>query len=109
MHNLGIKDGAKLVKQKLQKIHPTIILMVKEELQKRLEDKFIHPIDYSNWISNMVPVKKSNGKIHICTNFKDLNKVCPKDDFPLPNIGYLVDSTVRHYMLSLMDGFSGYN
>ena len=34
---------------------------------------------------------------------------CPKDDFPLPNIDIIVDLTVRHEMLSLMDGFSSYN
>jgi len=63
VHNLGIKEGAKLVKQNLQKIHPIIDLMVKEELQNILEAKFIHPIDYFDWISNMVLVKKSTRKI----------------------------------------------
>jgi len=48
VHNLGIKEGAKPVKQKLQKMHPIIALLIKEELQKLLEVKFIHPIDYSN-------------------------------------------------------------
>jgi len=57
----------------------------------------------------MVPLKKPNGKIYICTNFKDLNKACHKDDFPLPNIDTLVDATAGHEMLSLMDGFFGYN
>lgn len=56
----------------------------------------------------MVSVKKSNGKIQIFTYFRDLNKACPKDDFPLPNIDSLVDSTIVHEMLSLMDGFSRY-
>lgn len=57
----------------------------------------------------MVPMKKSNGKIKICTDFHDLNKACPKDDFPLPSIDSLVDSIAGHCMLSLMDGFFGYN
>lgn len=90
-------------------MHPTITLMVKEELQKCLEVNFIHPIDNFDWISNMVSVKKSNDKIQICTDFRDLNKACPKDDFPLPNIDSLVDSIMSHEMLSLMDGFLGYN
>ena len=86
-----------------------IALIVKEELQKLLDAKFIQPIDYSEWISNMVPIKKPNGKICICTDFRDLNKAFPKDDFPLPNIDALVDTIVEHEMLSLMDGFFGYN
>lgn len=36
VHHLGIKEGVKLVKQKLRNMHPTIALMVKEELQKLL-------------------------------------------------------------------------
>ncbi|KAH9320039.1 hypothetical protein KI387_021808, partial [Taxus chinensis] len=55
------------------------------------------------------PVTKATGKILICTDFRDLNLACPKDDFPLPNIDQLVDLTAGHEMLSLMDGFSGYN
>lgn len=41
--------------------------------------------------------------------FRYLNKAFPKHDFPLPNIDNLVDSIIVHEMLSLMDGFSGYN
>lgn len=57
----------------------------------------------------MALVKKPNGRICICTNFRDLNKSYPKDDFPLSNIDNLVDSIIVHEMLSLMDGFLGYN
>ena len=45
----------------------------------------------------------------MCVDFMDLNKACPKDSYPLPLVNILVDSTVRHYLLSFMDAFSGYN
>lgn len=70
---------------------------------------FIRPVDYEKWISNIVPVTKPTGGIRICTNFRDLNKACPKDDFPLPNIDMIIDLTVGNEMLSLMDAFSSYN
>ena len=41
--------------------------------------------------------------------FRNLNKACPKDEFPLPNIDLLVDSAAGSSMLSFMDGYSGYN
>ena len=88
-------------------MHPKVALLVKAELEKMLEAKVIFPINYSKWISNMVPVTKSFGDIRICTNFKDLKKAFPKDDFPLPNIDMIVDLTARHEVLSLMDGFYG--
>ena len=42
-------------------------------------------------------------------DFTNLNKVCPKDSFPLPWIDQLVDSTAGHKLLTFMDAFSGYN
>ena len=45
----------------------------------------------------------------MCVDYRDLNKACPKDDFPLPHIDTLVDSAASNAMYSFMDGFSGYN
>ena len=42
-------------------------------------------------------------------DFRNLNKTCPKDEFPLPNIDLLVDSAVGSSMFSFMDRYSGYN
>ena len=42
-------------------------------------------------------------------DFRNLNKACPKDEFPLPNIDLLVDSTAGSYMFSFMDGYNRYN
>ena len=42
-------------------------------------------------------------------DFTDLNKVCPKDSYPLPYIDKLVDSLASHRLLSFMNAFSGYN
>jgi len=56
-----------------------------------------------------VVVKKKNGKWRVCVNFTDLNKACPKDSYPLPNIDRVVESTAGNEMLTFMDAFSGYN
>ena len=45
----------------------------------------------------------------MCIDFKKLNKVCPKDSYPLPRIDQLVDVTSGHKLLTFMDAFSGYN
>lgn len=75
-----------------------------------LDVSFIRPIDYPAWVSNIVPISKPAGGIMVFTHFRDLiNKACPKDDFPLPNIDMIVNLIVGHEMLSLMDGFSGNN
>ena len=45
----------------------------------------------------------------MCVDFRDLNKACPKDNFPLPYIDVIVDSAASSAMYSFMNGFSGYN
>ena len=57
----------------------------------------------------MVLVKKKNGQIRCCVDFRNLNKACPKDEFPLPNMDFLIDFATGSAMFSFMDGFSGYN
>ena len=109
MHHLSIAPGIKLVKQKLHKMHPHVALLVKAELEKFLKAGFICATDYAEWISNIVPVSKYEKSIRVCTDFRDLNLACPKDDFPLPNIDMIVDMMAGYKMYSLMNGFSSYN
>ena len=66
-------------------------------------------IKYPKWLANVVPVPIKDDKVRVCVDFRDLNKASPKDDFPIPHIDMLVDSTTGHSMLSFMDGFSRYN
>ena len=109
LHHLKISPKVRLVKQKLKKMYSHIALLVKAELEKLINTNFIQPLAYPSWISNIVPISKKNGSICIRINFWDVNKECPKDDFPLPNIDTIVDLTIGHSMFSLMDAFLGYN
>ena len=70
---------------------------------------FIKPIQHPRWLSNIVPMKKKNSQIRYCVDFRNLNKTCPKDEFPLPNMDLLIDSAAGNALFSFMDGFSGYN
>ena len=45
----------------------------------------------------------------MCVDFRDMKKVCLKDDFPLPHIDVIVDSAASSAIYSFMDRFSGYN
>ena len=85
------------------------LLKIKEEVTKQLKVGFIKPVHQAEWIANVVPVPKKDGKVRMYVDFRDLNKACLKDDFPLPHINVLVDNTAGSALMSFMDGFTGYN
>ena len=78
-------------------------------MQKLLATGFITPTQHPCWLSNIVPVKKKNGQIRCCVDFRNLNRASLKDEFLLPNMDLLIDSVAGNTMFSFMDGFSGYN
>jgi hypothetical protein len=45
----------------------------------------------------------------MCTDFTDLNKCCPKDNFPLARIDQIVDTVAGSETMTLLDYFSGYH
>jgi len=49
----------------------------------------------------MVPIGNLDDCIRVCSNFRDLNVACLKEDFPFPNIDTLVENIVGYEMLSL--------
>jgi ribonuclease HI len=108
-HSLNVEPGTKPVVQPARTFHTEVEAQITQEVKKLLTAGFIKPIQHPRWLSNIVPVKKKNGQIRCCVDFRNLNKACPKDEFPLPNMDLLIDSAAGSAMFSFMDGFSGYN
>ena len=46
----------------------------------------LREVMFPTWIANHVMVKKANGSWRMCIDYSDLNKTCPKDCYPLPEI-----------------------
>ena len=109
VHSLNVDPGIRSVVQLVRVFHTKIEAQIIQEVKKLLTAGFIKPIQHPKWLSNIVPVKMKNGRIHCYVDFRNLNKACPKDEFPLPNIDLLVDSAAGSSMFSFMDGYSGYN
>ena len=82
---------------------------IEKEVQKLRDVQFIREEQHPDWLANIVPVIKKNGRIRVCIDFRDLNKACPKDDFPLLIPEIMIDNTFGYERMSFMDGFSGYN
>ena len=108
-HRLNINPNIKPVRQKKRSFIPERQRVIDEEVDKLLAASFIKEATYSDWLVNVVMVRKANEKWRICIDYIDLNEACSKDSFPLSKIDQLVDVTSDHRLLSFMDAFIGYN
>ena len=108
-HRIPLIPGAIPVRQKERRMNPQLQLVVKAELEKLLQAGFIKPVEITDWVSPMVLVKKKNGKLRVCIDYRKLNKNTQKDHFPLPFINSILDEVAGHEMYIFMDGYSGYN
>ena len=109
IHHICIDNETKPVKQPQRWMNPMMKEIVKEELQKLLQVRFIYLISDSQWVSLLVLVPKKNGKWRICVDYRELNKATLNDHFPLPFIDQVLDSLAGTKFFSFHDGFSGYN
>jgi hypothetical protein len=109
VHEIKTYPGAKPVRQCLRPVHPCKVAAIKLKVEKLLKAGFIYPMALTEWVSNPVPIDKKGGSIHVCVDYRDINKSCPKENFPTPFIDQIVNDCVGSEIFSLMDGFSGYN
>ena len=83
--------------------------IIEKELKRLLNAKIIVPLRYSEWVENLVPVKKKNGEIRLCVNFINLIRYSLKDNYPLPKMDHILQRVEGEKRISMFDGYSGYN
>jgi hypothetical protein len=82
---------------------------MEREIKKLLDARIIIPLRYLEWIANLVSVRKKNGEIRLCVDFRNLNKCSRKDNYPLPKMEHILQKVSGSKVMSFIDGFSRYN
>jgi len=103
---LPIKSGFRPYEQPARRCNPNILPDIKDEITKLIEAKFLQQCRYAEWISNVVPIYKKNGKLCVCIDFRNLDKATLIDGYPIPIVDLLVDAVAGHQIISFMDGNS---
>ncbi|GJX40260.1 reverse transcriptase domain-containing protein [Tanacetum coccineum] len=80
-----------------------------EEVEKLVNAGIMKEVHYHSWLSNPVMVKKHDNSWRMCVDFKDLNKACPKDGYPLPEIDWKVESLCGYPFKCFLDAYKGYH
>ena len=87
---------------------PMELKELKTQLQDLVDKGFIRP-SVSPWGAPVLFVKKKNGTMRLCIDYRQLNKATIKNKYPLPRIDDLFDQLQRASVFSKIDLRSGYH
>ncbi|KAL0536186.1 hypothetical protein IC582_025125 [Cucumis melo] len=87
---------------------PVELKELKVQLQELLDKGFIRP-SVSPWGAPVLFVKKKDGSMRLCIDYRELNKVTVKNRYPLPRIDDLFDQLQGATVFSKIDLRSGYH
>jgi hypothetical protein len=108
-HSLSVHAQAVPKEQRLRRFAQDKREAIKRKIAKLLAAGFIKEIIHPEWVANPILVKKKNNEWRMCVDYTDLNKHCLKDQFRLPRIDQVVDSTAGYVLLCFLDCYSGYH
>ncbi|KAI3828411.1 hypothetical protein L1987_02512 [Smallanthus sonchifolius] len=108
-HSLNISLAQTPFVQKKRSLASKRSQAVANEVNKLVSTDILKEVKYHTWVANSVMVKKSDESWRICVDFKDLNKACPKDFYPLPEIDLKVDSLTGFNLKCFLDAYKGYH
>ncbi|XP_071704823.1 uncharacterized protein [Rutidosis leptorrhynchoides] len=106
------KQIAQLLVQYMDKrrgMAPDRVKWLCEEVTKLVRARILRKAQNQSWIVNPVLVKKPDASWRMCIDFKDLNKACPKDNYPLPEIYLKVESLHAFPSKCFLDAARGYH
>lgn len=101
VHRIDV-GGHPAIKQRYYAVSPAIEKAIHEAVQQMLCDQIIEP-SKSEWSNPIVMVKKPNGKLRFCLDFRKVNSVTKKDAYPIPLMNSILDRLRQANYLSTLD------
>ena len=106
-HTIDIENSGP-IKQRYRRFPEPLKTEIRGELDKLLDRKIIEP-SHSAWSSPLVPVRKKNGKLRLCIDYRAVNAHTRKDSFPLPHLNDAIGRFKGSVYFSTLDLLSGYH
>ncbi|KAI3448707.1 hypothetical protein Pfo_005372 [Paulownia fortunei] len=105
---IDVMPGTTSISKAPYRMAPTELKELKVQLQELLDKGFIRP-SYSPWGAPVLFVKKKDGTLRLCIDYRELNKITVKNKYPLPRIDDLFDQLQGASVFSKIDLRSGYH
>src|SRR4051812_10295306 len=106
--SIDLVPGIKPISMELYMMSASELIDLKKKLEELLEKKFVRP-SVSPWGAPVLLVKKKDGSMRLCIDYRQLNKVTIKNKYPLPRIDDLLDQLKGASVFSKIDLRSGYH
>ncbi|GAU33554.1 hypothetical protein TSUD_143470, partial [Trifolium subterraneum] len=106
--SIDLVPGTSLISMAPYRMSASELNELKKQLEELLEKKFIRP-SVSPWGAPVLLVKKKEGSMRLCIDYRQLNKETIKNKYPLPRIDDLMDQLVGACVFSKIDLRSGYH
>jgi len=87
---------------------PTELVELKKQLQELLDKGLIRP-SVSPWGAPVLFVRKKDGSLQLCIDYREMNRVTVKNKYPLPRIDGLFDQLAGVAVFSKIDLRTGYH
>ncbi|XP_071718697.1 uncharacterized protein [Rutidosis leptorrhynchoides] len=81
-HKLSVNPNISPVCQKKRGMAPDRTKFLREEVKKLVDDGILREVKYQTWVANPMMVRKPDNSWRMCVDFTDINKACPKDNYP---------------------------
>ncbi|TYK07688.1 ty3-gypsy retrotransposon protein [Cucumis melo var. makuwa] len=105
---IELEPGTAPISRAPYRMAPVELKKLKVQLQELLDKGFIRP-SVSPWGAPVLFVKKKDRSMHLCIDYRELNKVTVKNRYPLPKIDDLFDQLQGATVFSKIDLRSGYH
>ncbi|KAJ9537587.1 hypothetical protein OSB04_030320 [Centaurea solstitialis] len=105
---IDLIPGAAPIARTPYRLAPSEMKEMMNQLQELLDKGFIRP-SISPWGAPVLFVKKKDGSMRMCIDYRELNKVTIKNKYPLPRIDDLFDQLQGASYFSKIDLRSGYH
>ena len=106
-HRIITEDGARPTRQSPYRVSSHEREAIRTQVEDMLGDYIIQPTK-SPWAAPVVLVKKKDGTLRFCVDYRRLNKITKKDVYPLPRIDDALDHLCHAKYFSSMDLKTGY-
>jgi hypothetical protein len=105
---IELQPGTAPISKRPYRMPPRELAELKTQLQELLDKGYIHPSS-SPWGCPAIFVKKKDGSLRLCVDYRPLNAVTIKNKYPLPRIDVLFDQLAGAKVFSKIDLRSGYH